>query len=108
MRFYEIEQEIKTLRDIRQSSEKTAQFTVVTGRRRIGKTMLLLKAYQDQPILYFFVSRKAETELCADFCSQIAETLALPMLGAAGPCIIRLRPKRQDIFSATPAENPFF
>ena len=81
MRFYDREQEIKTLRDIRQSSEKTAQFTVVTGRRRIGKTMLLLKAYQDQPMLYFFVSRKAETELCADFCSQIAETVCLPMLG---------------------------
>lgn len=64
MRFYDREREIKTLRDIRQSSEQAAQFTEVTGRRRIGKTMLLLKAYEDQPMLYFFVSRKAEVELC--------------------------------------------
>lgn len=81
MRFYDREQEIKTLHDIRQTAERAAQFTVVTGRRRIGKTMLLLKAYDDQPMLYFFVSRKAETELCADFCTQIEETLGVPMLG---------------------------
>lgn len=81
MRFYDREQEIKTLHDIRQTAERAAQFTVVTGRRRIGKTMLLLKAYENQPMLYFFVSRKAETELCADFCTQIEETLGVPMLG---------------------------
>ena len=81
MRFYDREQEIKTLRDIRRASEHAAQFTVVTGRRRIGKTMLILKAYEDQPILYFFVSRKAEAALCADFCAQIEEALGVPMLG---------------------------
>ena len=41
-------------------SKDNAQFTVVTGRRRIGKTYLVWKAYEDEPILYFFVARKAE------------------------------------------------
>ena len=36
--------------------------TVVTGRRRIGKTSLIKKAFEDsdEPMLYFFTGRKAE------------------------------------------------
>lgn len=39
---------------------------VVTGRCCIGKTMLVRKAYEDEPLLYFFVDRKAEGDLCED------------------------------------------
>ena len=39
----------------------------MTGRRRIGKTSLVWKAYENEPILYFFVARKAESDLCADY-----------------------------------------
>lgn len=80
MRFYDREQEILRLRDILQLSHNTAQMTIMTGRRRIGKTSLVLKAYEDIPMLYFFVSRKAETELCQDFLSEIETKLGLPML----------------------------
>ena len=73
MKFFDRKREIKKLREIRELSHNVAQFTVVTGRRRIGKTSLMLKAYADEPVLYFFVSRKAESELCVDFANEIEE-----------------------------------
>ena len=48
-------EEIASLREIRRTSKDNAQFTVVTGRRRVGKTYLIWKAYEDEPILYFKV-----------------------------------------------------
>ena len=46
-------EEIASLREIRRTSKDNAQFTVVTGRRRVGKTYLIWKAYEDEPILSF-------------------------------------------------------
>ena len=40
MKFFDREEEIATLRKIRENAEKNAQFTVLTGRRRIGETSL--------------------------------------------------------------------
>ena len=81
MRFFDRDKEIEKLRNIRKLSHQVAQFTVVTGRRRIGKTSLVLKAYNDEPILYFFVSRKVESELCAEYAAEIEEKLGIPLLG---------------------------
>ncbi len=67
MKFYNREDEIGLLNEIQKESLNNAQFTVVTGRRRIGKTSLLLYATAEQPTLYFFVARKAESYLCQDF-----------------------------------------
>ncbi len=60
---------------------RTAQFTVVTGRRRIGKTSLVMKAYEDTPFLYFFVSRGLESELCQEFSEEITAKTNIPLLG---------------------------
>lgn len=38
--------------------------TVVTGRRRIGKTSLIMKAVEKTPTVYLFIGRKNETTLC--------------------------------------------
>jgi AAA+ ATPase superfamily predicted ATPase len=38
MRFYNREHEIKIFNEILENAENSAQFTVVVGRRRIGKT----------------------------------------------------------------------
>ena len=81
MRFFDREREIEKLRGIRELSRTVAQFTVITGRRRIGKTSLVLNAYKDEPLLYFFVSRKVESELCADCATEIEEKLGIPLLG---------------------------
>lgn len=81
MRFFDRKEEIASLREIRVRSKENAQFTVVTGRRRIGKTSLVWKAYEDEPILYFFVARKAERELCEDYQLEIESKLGVPTMG---------------------------
>ena len=81
MKFYNREKEISQLKEIQKLSLKDAQLTVVTGRRRIGKTHLLLHATAGQPTLYFFVARKAESFLCQDFQQEIQNKLGIPILG---------------------------
>ena len=81
MKFYNRDKEIARLKKIQQLSLKHAQFTVLTGRRRIGKTQLLLNASAEQPTLYFFVARKAESFLCQDFIQEIQGKLKIPLLG---------------------------
>lgn len=83
MKFYDREKEIEALNKTLKKAEKSAQFTVLTGRRRVGKTSLLLKAYQDTPTLYFFVARKTESVLCESFTEEISEKLGVPVLGEA-------------------------
>ena len=60
MRFYDRKEELDKLQEINSLSECMARMTVITGRRRIGKTSLVLKAYENDVLLYFFVSRKTE------------------------------------------------
>jgi len=81
MDFYNREQEIAQLLSIQKQSLVHAQMTVITGRRRIGKTQLLLKATEGQPTLYFFVARKSESFLCQDFSEEITAKLGIPILG---------------------------
>ena len=81
-RFFGRTSEIKELQEIRNLSLQNARFTIVTGRRRSGKTSLLLKAYEEvKDMLYFFVARKSEAELCKDFVEEITEKLQIPVLG---------------------------
>lgn len=83
MRFFDRTEEIASLHEIRATAKENAQFTVVTGRRRVGKTSLVWKAYEDEPILYFFVARKAEGDLCRDYLSEIENKLGIPTMGRA-------------------------
>ena len=66
MKFYDREIETRTLRHIEQSSHEHARMTVITGRRRIGKTTLIKHAYAGENIIYFFVAPKGETLLCRE------------------------------------------
>jgi len=83
MRFYDREQEIAFLRETREQAKTVARFTVLTGRRRIGKTTLIREAYKDEPFVYFFVARKAESDLCEVFLEEISEKLGIPTLGSS-------------------------
>lgn len=78
MKFYNRERELKHLADIIAQSRDEAQMTVITGRRRIGKTELAMHC-GDQTILYFFVARKTERLLCQDFASEVEEKLGIPI-----------------------------
>lgn len=81
MRFFDRHEEIATLRKIRENAEKNAQFTVLTGRRRIGKTSLVLEAYGDRPFVYLFVGRKAESMLCEEFRQEVESKLGVRLGG---------------------------
>ncbi len=81
MRFYNREIEIETLAQIREQSKETACFTVMIGRRRIGKTALLLHAFEGQKFLYLFVSRNSEAVLCSQFQKQAEVKLGLKIFG---------------------------
>lgn len=82
MKFFGRQKEINKLLRIEQLSLSEAQFTVVTGRRRIGKTSLVKKTFADNPqMLYFFVARKAEADLCQIYLQEIKEKLGTPFPG---------------------------
>ena len=83
MKFYDRENEIGELREIRERSRETAQWTVVTGRRRVGKTALVQTALGDEPYVYFYVARKAEADLCETFAAEVEAKLGIPV-GAGG------------------------
>jgi len=80
MRFFDRKNEIEKLRKIEELSQKVAQFTVISGRRRIGKTSLVQQAYAEKQLIYLFVARKSESELCDSFIESIGEAINIPML----------------------------
>lgn len=81
MKFYDRTEELNILRETARQSRETACFTVVLGRRRIGKTSLLIKAAEGTRFLYLFVSRNSEAVLCRQFQQQAEDTLGLPLFG---------------------------
>ena len=81
MKFYDRINEMKILEHNRKQSKKSAVFTVMVGRRRTGKTSLLLESVKGQKHLYLFVSRKSEPLLCEQFQKEMMETLGLQIFG---------------------------
>lgn len=84
MKFFDRETEFGKLREIEELSHEAARFTIITGRRRIGKTEMVKKFYENKTILDFFVARKAETDLCDIFIDEIRTKLNIPMLDGRG------------------------
>lgn len=78
-------------RNRRLAQEGHSLMTVVTGRRRIGKTSLALKALREEnapdggegcvPTVYLFVSRQNESALCAEYSKIVSEQLSLYLPG---------------------------
>lgn len=78
MLFFDRKEQLGQLAEMkRRSYENHSMLTVVTGRRRIGKTTLIDKSMGDEPYLYFFVGRKTETVLCSEFVQEIRTKLGL-------------------------------
>lgn len=76
MRFYDRTSELAELQRIKNLSfNDHSRLTVVTGRRRIGKTSLIMRSIEDSPTVYLFVGRKNEATLCAEFIPVIAQSL---------------------------------
>lgn len=81
MRFYNRKTELQVLSDIRKMSEKTSHITAIIGRRRIGKTRLILKSLENENFLYFFIARKNEKLLCNEFIEEVKNKLNIPVFG---------------------------
>lgn len=77
MKFYNRQKEITALREIETNSNEFAQMTVMVGRRRVGKTTLLKRAFEKTPTLYFFVAKKNEVLLCDEFTLEIENKLSV-------------------------------
>lgn len=76
MKFYNRTSELAELKRIENLSfSDHSRLTVVTGRRRIGKTSLIMKSIEDLPAVYLFVGRKSEATLCSEFIPIISQSL---------------------------------
>ncbi|GHT39467.1 ATPase [Bacteroidia bacterium] len=76
MKFYNRTQELAEMQRIRDLSfTDHSRMVVVTGRRRIGKTSLIMKSVEDTPTVYLFVGRKKEATLCSEFIPLISQSL---------------------------------
>lgn len=81
MKFYDREKELQILRRNWEKSEQKSFFTVMMGRRRIGKTALLLRTQKEQRMLYLYVSKDNEHVLVEKFQRMAAEDLGLQIYG---------------------------
>ncbi len=76
MKFYNRTSELAELQRIQHLAfNENSRLTVVTGRRRIGKTSLIMKSVEELPTVYLFVGRKNEATLCSEFIPVIRQSL---------------------------------
>ena len=75
MKFYNRTSELAELQRIQNLSfSDYSRLTVVTGRRRIGKTSLIMKSVEGLSTVYLFVGRKSEATLCSEFIPIISQS----------------------------------
>ena len=81
MKFYNREKELGELGKLYEQASESARMTVITGRRRVGKTMLALEFVKSHRSLYLFVSKKSEALLCVEFLDEIKKTFDISVYG---------------------------
>lgn len=81
MEFFGREAELALLEKYWGLSSDKGRIVVVTGRRRIGKTLLTRVFCQNKPHLFLFVAKKTEVLLCQEFIKQIKESFDYPIVG---------------------------
>ena len=79
MRFYNREHEIQRLKEIEKKAQKKSRMTIVSGRRRIGKTRLIFETFKQKKFLYFFVSKTSDHLLSSEFLAEIKSKLDIPL-----------------------------
>ena len=82
MKFYDREIEINILKENELQSKKSAVFTVLMGRKRVGKTTLITTALKDFDYAYLFVSKDSEAVLCQKFQQTLEEQLGIHIYGS--------------------------
>ena len=81
MYFYDRETELDILHQNETQSKENAAFMVLMGRRRVGKTSLVTKAFEGKSYAYLFVSKDNEAILCQKFQQVLAEQLGIQVYG---------------------------
>lgn len=81
MKFYARENEFEILEAQYTQINESSKMTVITGRRRIGKTSLARKYSEKKKNLYLFISKKSETLLCKEFIETIQNEFNYPIFG---------------------------
>ncbi len=71
MRFYDRQQELAELNKLMGQTKGGSRMAVLTGRRRVGKTLLSLEFAKDKKHLYLFVAKKSEALLCEEYVAEI-------------------------------------
>lgn len=97
MRFYDRHNEIEILRENERQAHHSAVFTVLTGRRRVGKTSLVVHALDGIEWAYLFVSKDSEATLCQKFQRELEEHLGLHVYGQVS--------KFRDLFKVVMEES---
>jgi AAA+ ATPase superfamily predicted ATPase len=82
--FFGREKEIALLRRERETARRAARFTVLTGRRRVGKTALVRKALDDGvlPYVHLPITRQPESTLCGQMQEEAERALGMPIPGS--------------------------
>ena len=81
MKFYDRKHELTLLQESASQSFESAVFTVLTGRRRVGKTSLITQSLADEEFAYLFVSKDSEALLCQGFQKELETQLGLSIYG---------------------------
>jgi uncharacterized protein len=81
MKFYSREKELSILEKQYEQTEMSSTMTVITGRRRVGKTLLSINYSKNKKHIYLFISKKNEVLLCEEFIENIKEKFSLPVIG---------------------------
>ncbi len=81
MKFYNREDELALLKRAEELKSKHSIMTMIIGRRRVGKTSLILQDFSKDAKLYFFVSKKSEALLCEEFVAEVEDKLNVKIFG---------------------------
>ena len=81
MKFYDRKAEMEILKQNEKQAEQHAVFTVLMGRRRVGKTSLVIKALEGCQFAYLFVAKDSEAMLCHKFQQTLQEQLGIQVYG---------------------------
>lgn len=82
VKFYNRSDELEILEDIYSQCQMSyGKITVLTGRRRVGKTLLAKKFAEKKEHFYLFVSKKAEKLLCNEFIQEYENVLGEKHIG---------------------------
>lgn len=81
MQFYDRTNELAILQENELQSYENAVFTVLMGRRRVGKTSLITKAMEGKEYAYLFVSKDSEALLCQNFQRDLEQQIGLIIYG---------------------------